>query len=62
MVAGAVFGANEAIAIQPLCQSRAAPRAGRRRAVCERYPFVSGAINDVALTPSASAWKFSTTR
>src|SRR4051812_43234785 len=26
------------------------------------YPFVSGAINDVALTPSASAWKLSTTR
>jgi hypothetical protein len=28
----------------------------------ECYPIVSGSINDVALTPSASAWKFSTTR
>jgi len=26
------------------------------------YPFVRGSINDVVLTPSASAWKFSTTR
>ena len=65
MVLYAVVGADEAIAIRPICQSRSRARpviGAERREARERYPFVSGAISDIALTPSASAWKFITTR
>jgi hypothetical protein len=49
--------------VLPQLVARSAQTAGASRCVARgRYPFASGAIRLVALTPSASAWKFITTR